>query len=149
MGVAIITENFLPKLDGVTRTLARLLEHVQTNGDQALLLGPNSGMTEYAGAEIIGTAGLPFPFYPELKFNFFRPLFLRRLSEFQPDVVHMVDPVILGATGLAAARFLKMRKQMGQAGLVQPHKYSWYEAMECLMDGYREAIMNAQTLIAA
>jgi glycosyltransferase involved in cell wall biosynthesis len=108
MRVAIITENFLPKLDGVTRTLTRLLEHLQTNGHQALLLGPESGMSEYAGAELIGTAGLPLPFYPELKFNFFRPLFLRRLSEFRPDVVHVVDPVFLGAAGLAAARVLNI-----------------------------------------
>ena len=106
MRVAIITENFLPKLDGVTRTLARLLEYLQGQGHQALLLGPESGMEEYAGAEIIGTAGVPLPFYPELKFNFFRPLFLRRLSEFQPDVVHLVDPVVLGTAGLAAARML-------------------------------------------
>jgi len=106
MRVAIITENFLPKLDGVTRTLARLLEYLQGHGHQVLLLGPESGMAEYAGAEIIGTAGVPLPFYPELKFNFFRPLFLRRLSEFQPDLVHLVDPVILGAAGLAAARML-------------------------------------------
>lgn len=106
--VAIITENFLPKLDGVTRTLARLLEHLQINGHETLLLGPDSGMEKYAGAELIGTAGLPFPFYPELKFNFFRPLFMRRLSEFRPDIVHLVDPVILGATGVAAARVLNL-----------------------------------------
>lgn len=107
MRIAIITENFLPKLDGVTRTLARLLQHLQAHGHQALLLGPKSGMDTYAGAEIIGTAGVPLPFYPELKFNFFRPLFLRRLIEFQPDIIHLVDPVILGATGLAAAQLLR------------------------------------------
>jgi glycosyltransferase involved in cell wall biosynthesis len=107
MRVAIITENFLPKLDGVTRTLARLLEHLQMSGHQALLLGPDSGMEQYAGAELIGTAGLPFPFYPELKWNFFRPLFVRRLREFNPDIIHLVDPVILGAAGLAAASLLR------------------------------------------
>ncbi len=106
MRVAIITENFLPKLDGVTRTLARLLEYLQANRHRALLLGPESGMQEYAGAEVVGTAGFPLPFYPELKFNFFRPLFIRRLNEFQPDIVHLVDPVVLGAAGLAAACFL-------------------------------------------
>lgn len=106
MRVAIITENFLPKLDGVTRTLARLLEYLQRSGHRTLLLGPASGMTEYAGAEIVGTAGVPLPFYPELKFNFFRPLFLRRLNEFQPDVIHLVDPVVLGTAGLAVARML-------------------------------------------
>ena len=49
----------------MTRTLARLLEHLQMNGHDAILLGPDLGMKEYAGAELIGTAGLPFPFYPE------------------------------------------------------------------------------------
>jgi len=107
MRIAIITENFLPKLDGVTRTLAMLLEHLQWAGHQALVLGPESGMEQYASAEVIGTRGLPLPFYPELKFNFFRPLFMRRLHEFQPDVIHLVDPVVLGAAGLAAARILK------------------------------------------
>jgi glycosyltransferase involved in cell wall biosynthesis len=106
MRVAIITENFLPKLDGVTRTLAKLLEHLQTTGHQALLLGPDAGMERYAGAEVIGTGGIPLFFYPELKFNFFRPLFLRRLSEFHPDIIHIVDPVVLGPAGLASARLM-------------------------------------------
>jgi glycosyltransferase involved in cell wall biosynthesis len=110
MRIAIITENFLPKLDGVTRALARLLEFLQTNGHKALLLGPESAMEWHAGAEIVGTAGFPLPFYPELKFNLFRPLFIRRLKEFQPHIVHLVDPVILGAAGLAAARFLEKPK---------------------------------------
>ncbi len=108
MRIAIITENFLPKLDGVTRTLARLLEHLQSTGHEALLLGPDSGMDHYAGAELVGTAGLPLPFYPELKLNFFRPLFLRRLNEFQPDIIHLVDPVMFGAPGLAAARLMNV-----------------------------------------
>lgn len=106
MRVAIITENFLPKLDGVTRTLAKLLEYLQSHGHHALLLGPESGMTEYAGAEIVGTPGVPLPFYPELRLNFFRPLFLRRLTGFQPDVIHLVDPVVLGMAGPAVARML-------------------------------------------
>ncbi len=106
MKVAIITENFLPKLDGVTHTLSQLLQYLQSHGHQAILMGPESGMAHYAGAELVGTAGVPLPFYPELKFNFFRPLFFRRLNEFQPDVVHLVDPVWLGAAGLAAVRWL-------------------------------------------
>ena len=106
MRIAIVTENFLPKLDGVTRTLAMLLQYLQANGHHTLVLGPESGMEEYAGAEVVGTAGVPFPFYPELRFNFFRPLFVRRLKEFDPDIVHLVDPVILGAAGMVAARLL-------------------------------------------
>jgi glycosyltransferase involved in cell wall biosynthesis len=106
MRIAIVTENFLPKLDGVTRTLAMLLEYLHAHGHRVLVLGPESGMEKYAGAQVVGTAGVPLPFYPELRFNFFRPLFVRRLKEFDPDVVHLVDPVILGAAGLVAARLL-------------------------------------------
>jgi len=107
MRIAIITENFLPKLDGVTRTLARLLEYLQENQHQALLLGPDSGMEHYAGADIVGTAGVPLPFYPELKFNFFRPLFMRRLIDFDPDIIHLVDPIFLGTVGLGTAKLMK------------------------------------------
>lgn len=40
--VCIVTENFLPKIDGVTRTLAMLLEHLQAEGHEALVLGPST-----------------------------------------------------------------------------------------------------------
>ncbi|KAG2229133.1 hypothetical protein BDF21DRAFT_414203 [Thamnidium elegans] len=105
MRIAIITENFLPKVDGVTRTLARLLEHLQVTSHQVLLLGPETQLKTYAGAQLIGTFGLPFFLYPELKLNFWRPRFTESLIEFQPDVIHLVDPVFLGAVGLAVIRY--------------------------------------------
>jgi len=60
-----------------------------------LLLGRRAGWREYAARKLLGRRACHFRFIPSFKFNFFRPLFLRRLSEFQPDVVHLVDPVIL------------------------------------------------------
>ncbi|KAG2215920.1 hypothetical protein INT46_004176 [Mucor plumbeus] len=105
MRIAIITENFLPKVDGVTRTLARLLEHLSKTGHQVILLGPEANMTTYAGADLVGTYGIPLFLYPELKFNFWRPKFTQKLMEFQPDVIHLVDPVFLGAFGLAVVRY--------------------------------------------
>ncbi|PWN44984.1 UDP-Glycosyltransferase/glycogen phosphorylase [Ceraceosorus guamensis] len=95
--VAIITENFLPKVDGVTRTLARLLEHLNAEGHEAIVFGPETGMTSYAGHPVVGTFGLPLVIYPGLKLNFLRPRFIRRLQQFKPDVIHFVDPIWLGA----------------------------------------------------
>lgn len=100
--VAIVTENFLPKIDGVTRTLARLLEHLRDEGHEALVLGPATTVTEYAGHKVVGTKGIPLLVYPDLKLNFFRPLFIRKLLEFKPDVIHFVDPIWLGAQTLPA-----------------------------------------------
>ncbi|KAI3628012.1 hypothetical protein CBS14141_002013 [Malassezia furfur] len=94
--VAIVTENFLPKIDGVTRTLARLLEHLHAEGNEALVLGPDTGLTEYSGHPVVGTFGFPLLVYPGLKLNFLRLRFVRRLQQFRPDVVHFVDPIWLG-----------------------------------------------------
>lgn len=45
--VAIVTENFMPKVDGVTRTLSMLLEHLQAEGHEALVLGPSTPLVRF------------------------------------------------------------------------------------------------------
>ena len=102
--VAIVTENFLPKIDGVTRTLARLLEHLHSEGHDALVLGPDTNLTEYMGHPVVGTFGIPILVYPGLKLNFARLRFVRRLQQFRPDVVHFVDPIWLGAQMLCIVK---------------------------------------------
>lgn len=102
--VAIVTENFLPKVDGVTRTLARLLEHLNNEGHEAMVLGPETGIRQYAGHPVVGTFGVPLIIYPGLKLNFMRPRFVRRLQQFKPDVIHFVDPIWLGAQMLPAVQ---------------------------------------------
>ena len=67
MRVAVVTENFLPKLDGVTRTLAMLLEHLRRRGHQAILIGPEGRHGATPGFRVFGARGLPLPFYPELR----------------------------------------------------------------------------------
>jgi glycosyltransferase involved in cell wall biosynthesis len=104
MRVAVVTENFLPKLDGVTRTLAMLLEHLRRRGHQAILIGPEGSPRRYAGFRVFGARGLPLPFYPELRALAPPPEFGQRLSWFRPDVLHVADPVLLGAAGIAWAR---------------------------------------------
>ncbi|KAJ7921567.1 hypothetical protein B0H13DRAFT_2415291 [Mycena leptocephala] len=65
--VAIIAENFLPKIDGSTTTLAHLLQHLAATRSHAMLFGPGSGMREYARAALFGTFGVPLRVYPGLK----------------------------------------------------------------------------------
>ncbi|KAF1804826.1 glycosyltransferase [Mucor lusitanicus] len=108
MRIAIVTENFLPKVDGVTRTLTRLLEHLQATGHKVILFGPESGMDVYAGAKLYGTAGIPFLPYPELKLNLWRPAFTKALRAFDPHVIHLVDPVYICAAFLCMANTKKV-----------------------------------------
>lgn len=87
----------MPKIDGVTRTLGRLLEHLHSEGHEAIVFGPDTGLKEYLGHPVVGTFGIPILVYPGLKLNFARLRFIRRLQQFRPDVVHFVDPIWLGA----------------------------------------------------
>ncbi len=104
MRVALVTENFLPKLDGVTRTLAMLLDHLHTRGHQAIVVGPEGSPPRYAGFRVFGVKGIPLPFYPELR-ALIPPLGLGDwLSRFDPEIMHVADPVLLGAAGISWAQ---------------------------------------------
>jgi glycosyltransferase involved in cell wall biosynthesis len=106
MRVALVTENFLPKLDGVTRTLAMLLEHLQLRGHRAIVLGPQGAPEVYAGARVYGAPGVPLPMYPELRALFPTPDLEEGLVNFQPDVVHVAEPMLLGAAAIHWAQKL-------------------------------------------
>ncbi|BGP01503.1 Glycosyl transferase group 1 [Rhodotorula toruloides ATCC 204091] len=104
--IAIVTENFLPKIDGVTRTLAMLLEHLQAEGHEALVLGPASTLTSYAGAEVVSTKGIPLlGVYRGLGLNFLRPRFIRKLREFKPDIIQFTDPIWLCAQTIPMVQY--------------------------------------------
>lgn len=104
MRVALVTENFLPKLDGVTRTLAMLLDHLHARGHQAIVVGSEGAPRRYAGFRVFGVKGIPLPFYPELR-ALIPPLELGDwLTHFHPEVVHAADPMLLGAAGIAWAQ---------------------------------------------
>jgi glycosyltransferase involved in cell wall biosynthesis len=106
--VALVTENFLPKLDGVTRTLAMLLEHLRTRGHQAIVVGPAGAPRRYAGFPVFGAKGIPLPFYPELRALIPPPGLGDWLAQFDPDIVHTADPMLLGVAGIAWARRVRI-----------------------------------------
>ncbi|KAJ7749790.1 hypothetical protein DFH07DRAFT_922896 [Mycena maculata] len=116
--VAIVAENFLPKIDGSTVTIAHLLQHINRShsrgegGVQAMLFGPESGMAEYEGAALFGTKGVPLRVYPGLKINFISPAFLAALRAFAPHIIHLIDPIWLGVQVLAALPLLFPRARV-------------------------------------
>ncbi|OCR00680.1 glycosyl transferase [Oscillatoriales cyanobacterium USR001] len=100
MRVALFTETFLPKIDGIVTRLIHTVEHLQRAGDDVLVFSPDGGLTEYKGAEIYGVEGFPLPMYPELKMALPRPSIGQKLEEFRPDIIHVANPAILGLAGL-------------------------------------------------
>ena len=100
MRIALFTETFLPKVDGIVTRLRHTVEHLQRMGHQVLVISPDGGLTEYKGAKIYGVSGFPLPFYPELKMALPRPAIGEALDRFQPDIIHVVNPAVLGLSGL-------------------------------------------------
>ena len=144
MRLAIVTENFLPKLDGVTRTLAMLLQHLQCQGHRVVVLGPQGSPRRYAGARVYGAPGLPLPFYPELRLLWPAPAFARRLARFRPDVVHVVDPMVLGAAGIAWAKRLDVPiVSTYHTNLAQYCNYFHLRLLEAPTWAYRRLLHNA------
>jgi glycosyltransferase involved in cell wall biosynthesis len=108
MRVAIYTETFLPKVDGIVKVACLTLEHFQRRGIETVLIAPEGGVREYAGAPIIGVPGIPLPMYPEGNFSIPNPGTYRRIKAFKPDIMHSFQPLMTGLAGLLFARRLKV-----------------------------------------
>lgn len=108
MRIALFTETFLPKIDGIVTRLCHTVEQLQRLGDQVLVISPAGGLTDYKGARIYGVEGVPLPLYPELKLGIPHPGIGVELEKFRPDLIHVANPAILGLGGLYYAKKLNI-----------------------------------------
>jgi len=111
--VAVVTESFLPHVDGVTNTVCRVLEHLEAEGHQALVVAPSPGARAagkaprvYAGAPVLWAPSAPLPGYPQFRIATPWPSLTPALRRFAPDVVHLAAPAGLGAQAAYAAHRL-------------------------------------------
>jgi len=106
MRIALFTETFLPKIDGIVTRLKHTVEHLQRQGHHVIVFCPEGGLKEYRGAKIEGIKGIPLPLYPELKLAFPGPQIKKVLQQFRPDLIHVVNPAVLGLGGIYYAKTL-------------------------------------------
>ncbi len=106
--IALFTETFLPKVDGVVNILQLMLRHLAAKEHQAILFAPSGGPTKFAGFPVIPVNGVTAPCYNELKLNYPMRNTFRILSRFRPDVVHALHPFILGPFGMRMGRRLRV-----------------------------------------
>jgi glycosyltransferase involved in cell wall biosynthesis len=108
MRIALFSETFLPKLDGVANTLCYLLEHLAHRGHDCLMFAPEGAPERYAETPIIGLSSFAFPLYPELRLVPPGVNVEAELSEFKPDIMLLINPALLGLVGLRHARTLDL-----------------------------------------
>jgi phosphatidylinositol alpha 1,6-mannosyltransferase len=102
--IAVVTEAFLPQVNGVTNSVLRLLEHCKAEGHEVLIIAPESdgAPTHYLDYKI--------KHVPSIAMKKLIPMgvprkYLEPLIEgFAPDVIHLASPIFLGHY---VARFAK------------------------------------------
>jgi glycosyltransferase involved in cell wall biosynthesis len=106
MRVALFTETFLPKIDGIVTVICLLLDHLERRGIETVIVAPKMGIEAYRNTRVIGVPGVTLPLYPELKFGPPRLSTYQQFKTFQPDVAHFIHPALIGGFGLLMARRL-------------------------------------------
>ncbi|MFP5069408.1 glycosyltransferase family 4 protein [Pseudonocardia nantongensis] len=107
MRVAIVSECFLPVVNGVTNSALRVCEHLRAAGHDVLVVAPGSGEPEvYDGIPVVRIPAVELPVVNSMPVGVPSRRIVRALRAFRPDVVHLAAPFVVGARGLAAARRL-------------------------------------------
>lgn len=125
--VAIIAECFLPECNGVTNSVLRVVEHLARTGHPAMVVAPGLGPDRYLDVPVERVPSITLPVYRSLAVGLPTARVKAALAAFEPDVVHLAAPVVLGAAGGRAARALGIPSvavyQTDLAGFA--HRYGW------------------------
>jgi phosphatidylinositol alpha 1,6-mannosyltransferase len=101
MRVVVVSESFLPTINGVTNSVKKVLDHLAERGHEAIVIVPSAGAPrEYAGFRVHEVPSLAYRQFP---MGLPSPLVQKLIADFRPDVVHAASPFLLGAQAIAAA----------------------------------------------
>jgi phosphatidylinositol alpha 1,6-mannosyltransferase len=104
MRVAVVSESFLPTVNGVTTSVVRVLEHLAARGHDATVIVPAAGSPRtYAGFTVHQVPALGYRQFPVGLPN---AQVSGLIADFRPDVLHVASPFLLGAQAIAAANRL-------------------------------------------
>lgn len=107
--VAIFTGNYNHIRDGVSLTLNRLVAHLEKRNVPVIVYGPTSDEPAIQhNGEFISVPSIPMPGRPEYRVTIgFPQEAQKRLREFDPTLIHIATPDLLGFRSM---RFAQMNK---------------------------------------
>jgi glycosyltransferase involved in cell wall biosynthesis len=100
MRIALFTETFIPKVDGIVTTLSQTVKQLESLGHEVLIFAPDGGFDRFQQSRIVGSKGHSFFLYPDLRLAFPHASMRQAIAEFQADLIHVADPAMLGVAGL-------------------------------------------------
>lgn len=109
MRIAIFTEVFLPKIDGVVTRIIRTLDQLAEMGHEVKIFATGDTPETYAGFPVERAPSFSFHhIYPEIKVGLPAPAVAKELKAFNPDIVHAVNPVFFAGYGALLATMHKV-----------------------------------------
>lgn len=113
MRVALVTESFLPDVNGVAHSVVRAAEHLLRRGHEPMVIAPQPPPSVRAVPvevpyPVVRIASLPMPGYPQIRLGLPTPTLTAALRAHGTDIVHLASPFVLGAWGMVAARTLRL-----------------------------------------
>ena len=154
MKIAFFTETFLPKVDGIVTRLTKTIESLTKTGDEVIIFCPEGCPEEFMGAKVIGVPAMPLPLYPELKLGLPGAAVSDALDSFKPDLIHVVNPAVLGLGGiwlaktngipLVASYHTHLPKYLEHYGMGMLEPLLW----ELLKAAHNQALLNLCTSTA-
>lgn len=106
MRILIVTETFVPATDGICTRLANMIVELRNLDHEVLVVSPELGIDEYEGVPVIGMDTVMFPLYGSRPWGLPSRKIKRVMASFNPDVVHAVNPFLMGTSAVHYAKKL-------------------------------------------
>ncbi|MBM9500007.1 glycosyltransferase family 1 protein [Leptospira sp. 201903071] len=109
--IAFVTETYYPEINGVAKTLHKMVNDLVDRGNDILLFRPRQGLRDQnnfrEGYREVLMAGCRIPLYSDMRFGFPAKRILKRhFKKERPDIVHVVTEGPLGWSAVRAANDL-------------------------------------------
>jgi phosphatidylinositol alpha 1,6-mannosyltransferase len=96
----MITESFLPTLNGVTTSVCRVAACLRALGHEGLIIAPGPAPERFAGFRVHSLPSVSVRQFPT---GVPTRALRRAVEDFEPDVIHAASPFVLGARALHLA----------------------------------------------
>jgi glycosyltransferase involved in cell wall biosynthesis/putative flippase GtrA len=107
--IAFVTETWLPSTDGVVTRMTATIRELRRSGHDVLVIAPEGGGADYLGATVRGVPTFAIRrVYGGKPWGLPLPRIGGYLREFQPDIVHVVNPMMMGIVAVIAARLARL-----------------------------------------
>jgi len=145
--VVIVTESFLPQINGVTNSVIRVARHQRDIGNDVTIVAPTRPGPDFEGIPVHIVPSIPL-----VKFAVGIPslALTALLDRLEPDLLHIASPFALGAQAIAYAQ----RKSIPSVAVYQTdvsgylHRYG-IAAAKPMVDRFIMNTHNAATLTLA